>query len=61
MPTDATTFTLAFVAIFAGITLYLVWLDRHLRRLEARLAAVEAREPGAANPKRGDGTPGDQE
>ncbi len=49
---DATTFFLAFLAVFGGLAAYLWHLDRSARRLEARLAALEA---ATAKAKRPDG------
>ncbi len=40
---DATTFLLSFLAVFAGIAYYLVWLERKAKSLEARLATLNAR------------------
>jgi CcmD family protein len=51
MPADATTFFLSFLAVFGGLAGYLWHLDRTARRLEARLATLEA----TAKPKPGDG------
>jgi CcmD family protein len=51
MPADATTFLLAFLAVFGGLAAYLWHLDRAARRLEARLATLEA---ATAKPKAGD-------
>lgn len=45
MPADATTFYLAFSALFLGLGLFLFRLERMLRRIEERLAVVES-EPG---------------
>lgn len=39
---DRTTFFLAFLAVFGGLAAYLWHLDRSARRLESRLAALEA-------------------
>jgi CcmD family protein len=39
---DAATFFLSFVAIFAGLAAYLLHLDRAARRLEQRLATLES-------------------
>lgn len=39
---DATTFFLAFAAVFAGIAAVLLHLERRARALEDRLAALEA-------------------
>lgn len=39
---DRTTFFLAFLAVFGGLAAYLWHLDRTARRLEARVAALEA-------------------
>ena len=39
---DRTTFFLAFLAVFGGLAAYLWHLDRSARRLETRLAALEA-------------------
>lgn len=52
MPADETTFFLSFLAVFAGLAAYLWHLDRTARRLEARLATLEA---ATAKPKPGDG------
>lgn len=51
---DATTFFLAFLAVFAGLAAYLWHLDRAARRLEARLVTLES---ATAKPKPGDGQP----
>jgi len=40
MPTDSTTFFLAFAALFGAILVYLWRLERLGRRLEKRLLAV---------------------
>jgi CcmD family protein len=45
---DATTFFLAFAAVFAGIAYYLVWLERKAKALEARLRTLSAK---ANNPE----------
>ena len=45
---DATTFFLAFLAVFGGLAAYLWHLDRAARRLEQRLATLEA---ATAKPK----------
>lgn len=42
MLSDAATFFLSFLAIFGGLGAYLWHLDRTARRLEARLATLEA-------------------
>jgi CcmD family protein len=42
MISDAATFFLSFLAIFAGLAAYLWHLDRAARRLEARLATLES-------------------
>jgi CcmD family protein len=42
MVSDAATFFLSFLAVFAGLAAYLWHLDRTARRLEARLATLEA-------------------
>jgi CcmD family protein len=52
---DATTFFLAFLAVFGGLAAYLWHLDRQARRLEARLAVLEA---ATANVKPGGPPPG---
>jgi len=52
MPADETTFFLSFLAVFAGLAAYLWHLDRTARRLEARLATLEA---ATAKPKPGEG------
>jgi CcmD family protein len=39
---DQLTFFLSFLAVFAGLAAYLWHLDRAARRLEARLATLEA-------------------
>ena len=51
MPSDELTFFLAFLAVFAGLALYLWRLEQAARALEKRLAALES---GAANAKKGD-------
>jgi len=51
MPADTTTFYLAFTTVFGGLAVYLWWIDRQARRLEERLAVLEARERNAANGK----------
>ncbi len=43
MPADATTFTLAFLSVFAVLAYLLVRMERTARRLEERVAALEAR------------------
>lgn len=48
MVADSTTFFLSFLAVFAGLAAYLWHLDRSARRLEARLATLEA---ATAKPK----------
>lgn len=48
MVADSTTFFLSFLAVFAGLAAYLWHLDRSARRLEARLATLEAARPGSA-------------
>lgn len=45
---DATTFLLGFLAVFGGLAAYLWHLDRSAKRLEQRLAALEA---ATAKPK----------
>lgn len=57
MPADATTFLLAFLAVFGGLGLYLWRLDRAARRLERRVAALEG-PAGTAKPKDGDAPAG---
>lgn len=52
MVSDPTTFFLSFLAVFAGLAAYLWHLDRSARRLEARLATLEA---ATAKPKPADG------
>ncbi|HUR26201.1 MAG TPA: CcmD family protein [Candidatus Thermoplasmatota archaeon] len=52
---DATTFFLAFLAVFGGLAAYLWHLDRAARRLEARLVTLES---VTAKPKPGDGPGG---
>ncbi|MFA5944700.1 MAG: CcmD family protein [Candidatus Thermoplasmatota archaeon] len=52
MVSDPTTFFLSFLAVFAGLAAYLWHLDRSARRLEARLATLEA---ATAKPKPGNG------
>ncbi|MEA3136008.1 MAG: hypothetical protein QOJ26_1673 [Thermoplasmata archaeon] len=42
MVSDQLTFFLSFLAVFAGLAAYLWHLDRAARRLEARLATLEA-------------------
>ncbi len=42
MPADATTFYLAFTAVFAGLGFFLLRLDRNLRAMEQRVEALEA-------------------
>jgi CcmD family protein len=54
MVADATTFFLSFLAVFGGLAAYLWHLDRTARRLEARLATLEA----TAKAKPGDGEGG---
>jgi CcmD family protein len=49
MISDATTFFLSFLAVFAGLAAYLWHLDRAARRLEARLATLEAASASAAS------------
>ena len=56
MATDATTFFLSFLAVFAGLAAYLWHLDRAARRLEARLATLEA-ATAKAKPGDGEGRP----
>ncbi len=41
MPADTTTFYLAFTAVFAGIGLYLLRVDRGLQQIEQRLEDLE--------------------
>ena len=48
MVADSTTFFLSFLAVFAGLAAYLWHLDRSARRLEARLATLEATREGLA-------------
>lgn len=48
MVADSTTFFLSFLAVFAGLAAYLWHLDRSARRLETRLATLEA---ATAKPK----------
>lgn len=48
---DATTFFLAFLAVFGGLAAYLWHLDRSARRLEERLAALEAVTAKAKGPQ----------
>ena len=48
MLSDPATFFLSFLAIFGGLGAYLWHLDRAARRLEARLATLEA---ATAKPK----------
>ena len=55
MVDDELTFFLSFLAVFAGLGAYLWHLDRAARRLEARLATLEA---ATAKAKPGEG-PGD--
>ena len=55
MPADETTFFLSFLAVFAGLAAYLWHLDRTARRLEARLATLEA---ATAKPKAGEAPAG---
>ena len=50
MVSDATTFFLSFLAVFAGLGAYLWHLDRKARRLEARLATLEAAATAKAKP-----------
>jgi CcmD family protein len=50
MVSDATTFFLSFLAVFAGLAAYLWHLDRVARRLEARLATLEAAATAKAKP-----------
>jgi CcmD family protein len=45
MVSDQLTFFLSFLAVFAGLAAYLWHLDRAARRLEARLATLEASRP----------------
>lgn len=45
MVSDATTFFLAFLAVFGGLGAYLVWLQRRAKQLGDRLAALEAAKP----------------
>jgi CcmD family protein len=45
---DATTFFLAFAAVFLGIALLLLHLERRAKALEARLATLESGRPGVA-------------
>lgn len=42
MPTDATTFFLSFLAVFAGIALYAWHLERVGNRLAQRVAVLES-------------------
>lgn len=51
MASDAMTFFLSFLAVFGGLAAYLWHLDRSARRLEARLATLEASAAGAATAK----------
>jgi len=51
MLSDATTFFLAFLAIFGGLAAYLWHLDRAARRLEERLATLEAATTKAKPPE----------
>ncbi len=46
MPADATTFYLAFTAVFAGLGLYLIRIDRQAREMEQRVLALEAAAEG---------------
>ena len=55
MASDALTFFLSFLAVFAGLAAYLWHLDRSARRLEARLATLEG---ATAKPKPGQGPGG---
>lgn len=45
MASDPITFLLGFTFVFGGLALYLAHLERRARRLEDRLAALEARAP----------------
>ena len=48
---DSTTFFLGFLAVFGGLAAYLWHLDRSARRLERRLAALEAATAKAKPPQ----------
>ena len=48
---DATTFFLAFLAVFGGLAAYLWHLDRAARRLERRLATLESATAKAKPPQ----------
>ena len=48
---DATTFFLAFLAVFGGLAAYLWHLDRAARRLEHRLATLESATAKAKPPQ----------
>ena len=48
---DATTFFLAFLAVFGGLAAYLWHLDRVARRLEQRLATLESATAKAKPPQ----------
>ncbi len=40
-----TTFFIAFTLVFGGLAAYLAWLDRRLRRLEAKSMQPHGRKP----------------
>ncbi len=48
MPSDYGTFIAAFAAIYGGIALYMLHLERRAKLLEKRLAALEAAAASAA-------------
>jgi hypothetical protein len=54
MTSDATTFFLAFTAIFGGLAWFLWHIERHMDRLERQLAERSARVDSGR-----DGSPGD--
>ena len=49
---DATTFLLAFLAVFGGIAALLWHLERRAQRLEARLLALETAATATSKPGR---------
>lgn len=57
---DATTFFLAFAAVFLGIAALLLHLERRAKALEARLATLEAGSaPGSPATAKAKGPAGD--
>lgn len=51
MASDAATFLVGFASVFGVLALYLVHLERRARRLEERLAALDAHAAAAAPPE----------